>query len=121
MTIKELREHYPNQWLGLQNVVYQEGDAGEFVSAKVIHTEDSKLSLVEWIADRNGTDWVAIWNTADTSAVPEFPRIVCCDQLKEKFAELLKDPAPIGFGFFHFVNSAERVDDESHPELNAPE
>lgn len=88
MTKEELRQQYPNQWLGLQNVVYQEGDAGEFVSAEVVHTEDSKLSLVSWIAYRNGTDIIAIWNTADTSAVPEIPHIFRFDWGSEKSDEL---------------------------------
>lgn len=47
MTRAEINEKYPNQWLGLTDAIYPEGDGLNFISAEVVYTGESEDQLVE--------------------------------------------------------------------------
>lgn len=47
MTREEMKQHYPEQWLGLKDAVYPEDDDVNFISAEVVYTGESKFQLLD--------------------------------------------------------------------------
>lgn len=47
MTRAEMRKAYPDQWLGLKDAIYPEGDDVNFISAEVVYTGESKSQLLD--------------------------------------------------------------------------
>lgn len=68
MTRAEMKERYPNQWLGLSDAIYPEGDSLNFISAEVVYTGESGDQLLErQLADKEP---IFTWYTGLGPAFP---------------------------------------------------
>lgn len=73
MTRAEMKEKYPNQWLGLGDAIYPEGDGINFITAEVVYTGESEDQLVErQLVDKEP---IFTWYTGDG---PAFPFVDIC-------------------------------------------
>lgn len=73
MTRAEINEKYPNQWLGLTDAVFPEGDGLNFISAEVVYTGESEDQLVE--RQLVGKEPIFTWYTG---LGPAFPFVDIC-------------------------------------------
>ncbi len=47
LTRRQMEEKYPNQWLGLKNIIYKNNDGVTMESAEVVYTDKSKDELLK--------------------------------------------------------------------------
>ncbi len=63
MTRNEMSRVYPNQWIGINNILYRDGKRNSIEEADVIYTDKSASELAMMIL--NGEDVVALYTTPD--------------------------------------------------------
>lgn len=88
MTQKEMREAYPNQWLGLADLACPEGGSKfNFTSAEVLYTDKTEEELMERQVVKK--EPIYTWYTGFGSAFPfvdicidcaKIPWAIRCDQ-----------------------------------------
>ncbi len=54
---------YPNQWLGLKNVIYKDDDGVTMESAEIVYTDKSKEELLKM--QISGVDGIIGWYTTE--------------------------------------------------------
>ena len=63
LTRKQMEKKYPNQWLGLKNVIYKDDDGVTMESAEIVYTDKSKEELLKM--QISGVDGIIGWYTTE--------------------------------------------------------
>lgn len=63
LTRKQMEKKYPNQWLGLKNVIYKNDDGVTIESAEIVYTDKSKEELLKM--QISGVDGIIGWYTTE--------------------------------------------------------
>lgn len=63
LTKRQMEENYPNQWLGLKNIIYKNDDGVTMESAEAVYTDKTKEELLRM--QMAGVDGMIEWYTTE--------------------------------------------------------